>query len=136
RLAVPVAKGAAEALGRKAMTQTAEQIAAKAAAKEAAEAGARAASKKVVSKVLKGGATKLAGGLVGGPVTEVVMAAWTAYDIVTIIPDLVKITGGLISHVGDLKFPGDSYRNGAFELDTNATNGKPAVTLSPESCEC
>jgi hypothetical protein len=136
RLAVPVAKGAAEALGRKAMTQTAEQIAAKAAAKEAAEAGARAASKKVVSKVLKGGATKLAGGLVGGPVTEVAMAVWTAYDIVTIIPDLVKITGGLISHIGDLKFPGDSYRNGAFELYKKANNGKDPVTLDPTSCKC
>src|SRR6185436_5547641 len=64
RLAVPIAKGAAEALGRKAMTQTAEQIAEKA-AREAAEAGARAASKKVASKVLKSAATKLAGGLVG-----------------------------------------------------------------------
>ena len=136
RLAVPVAKGAAEALGRKAMTQTAEQIAERAAIKEAAEAGARAAGKKVVSKVLKGGATKLAGGLLGGPVGEGAMALWTAYDIVTIIPDLVKIGGGLITHVGDLKFPGDSYRNGAYDLYQLANNGKPPVTLTPESCKC
>ena len=76
------------------------------------------------------------GGLLGGPVGEGAMALWTAYDIVTIIPDLVKIGGGLITHIGDLKFPGDSYRNGAYDLYQLANNGKPPVTLTPESCKC
>ena len=74
--------------------------------------------------------------LLGGPVGEGAMALWTAYDIVTIIPDLVKIGGGLITHIGDLKFPGDSYRNGAYDLYQLANNGKPPVTLTPESCKC
>jgi hypothetical protein len=53
-----------------------------------------------------------------------------------IIPDLVQIVGGIPTSIADLKFPGDSYHNGAFELYELANDGKEPVTLSPERCGC
>lgn len=136
RLAVPIAEGAAKDLGRAVMKQTAEQVFEKAAAEEAAAAATKLVAKEVGKKALKSGATKLVGGLFGGPVTEGAMAVWTAYDLVKIIPDLVQIVRGVPTGIGDLKFPGDSYRNGAEELYTLANKGEPPVTLSPKTCKC
>jgi hypothetical protein len=136
KLALPVAEGAAEALGRKVMKQTAQEVLEKAAAKEAAAAGAKVLGEQVAKKALKSGATKLVGGLFGGPVTEAAMLAWTAYDLITIIPDLVQVVGGAVSSIGDLKFPGDSYRKGAKGLYELANDGKPPVTLDAKTCGC
>jgi hypothetical protein len=54
---MPVAKGAAEALGRSVMKQTAAEIADKAAAEKAAQAVAMKAGTTLARKVLKSGAT-------------------------------------------------------------------------------
>jgi len=57
------------------MKQTAEQSS-KGAAEEAAAAATKLVAKEVGKKALKSGATKLVGGLFGGPVTEGAMAVW------------------------------------------------------------
>jgi hypothetical protein len=131
KLAVTVAEGTAEALGRKAVAQVAER----AVVAEAEEVTVKTLGKQVAKKA----GAKLGGGLVSGPLVEIVepiMLAWTIYDVVTIIPDLVKLIGRKPATIADLKFPGDSYRNGAEELYAKAAGGKPPITLDAASCKC
>ena len=136
RIALPIAEGAAKDLGRAVMKQTAEQVLEKAAAEEAASVAAKAVAKTAGKKVLKSGATKLVSGIFGGPIVEGVMLAWTAYDLVMIIPDLVQIVGGIPTSIADLKFPGDSYRNGAEDLYRLANHDEKPITLNPKDCGC
>jgi len=122
RLAVPIAEGAAKDLGRAVMKQTAEQVFEKAAAEEAAAAATKLVAKEVGKKALKSGATKLVGGLFGGPVTEGAMAVWTAYDLVKISARIAR------SDVRSRRF--DRRR---IRATSSRTRSKTRTTAGPSS---
>lgn len=98
----------------------------------------RAAFKKTLSGVGKRVAVKIPLIAVDGPapVGDAIFAALAVYDFVTIIPDLVQVINGNFAGLAEIKFPKDSYRNGQFELYTEANKGKKPYTYNKKNCKC